>query len=122
MRGSALIPEKENIVKLYLRRTTKATCLMIIALSALFAPGASACAPSPRPMGLRALAVVPALRLQNSAAAELALREEQDGKESSIVGLWRSVYVSGGAVLNLAFDTWHNDGTEMALDGSAPPA
>jgi hypothetical protein len=29
--------------------------------------------------------------------------------------------VSGGAVINVGFDTWHADGTELALDGSFPP-
>jgi hypothetical protein len=39
-----------------------------------------------------------------------------------MTGLWKTVFVAGGAVVNLGFNTWHSDGTEWALDGTFPPA
>ena len=42
--------------------------------------------------------------------------------EPQIPGLWKTVFVSGGVVQNVGFDTFHRDGTELALDGSFPPA
>jgi hypothetical protein len=39
-----------------------------------------------------------------------------------MTGLWKTVFVAGGAVVNLGFNTWNNDGTEWALDGGFAPA
>jgi hypothetical protein len=38
-----------------------------------------------------------------------------------MTGLWRTVYVSGGVVINVGFNIWHSDGTEWALDSLSPP-
>ena len=42
--------------------------------------------------------------------------EAEDGSEASIAGLWKTVFVSGGSVATVGFDSWHSDGTEFALD------
>lgn len=39
----------------------------------------------------------------------------------SIVGLWHTTFVSGGLVWDEAFEQWHSDGTELALDNAVPP-
>jgi hypothetical protein len=39
-----------------------------------------------------------------------------------MTGLWKTVMVSGGAVVMVGFDTWHSDGTEWSLDGLFTPA
>jgi hypothetical protein len=40
----------------------------------------------------------------------------EDGAEPSIAGLWKTVFVSGGSVATVGFDSWHSDGTEFAVD------
>lgn len=40
---------------------------------------------------------------------------------SSIVGLWHTTFTSGGSVWDEAFEQWHSDGTETALDNAVPP-
>jgi hypothetical protein len=43
------------------------------------------------------------------------------GRRPPITGLWKTVFVSGGAVINLGFNTWHSDGSEWALDSTPGP-
>jgi hypothetical protein len=38
----------------------------------------------------------------------------------SIVGLWNVSFLSGGAVVDVAFDAWHSDGTEILNDYTNP--
>jgi hypothetical protein len=38
----------------------------------------------------------------------------------SIVGLWNLSFVSGGEVVDVAFDAWHSDGTEILNDYTDP--
>ena len=40
---------------------------------------------------------------------------------SSIVGLWHTTFISGGSVWDEAFEQWHSDGTELAVDNAVPP-
>jgi hypothetical protein len=44
-----------------------------------------------------------------------------DSANSSIVGLWKVTFVSGGQVVDQAFEVFHSDGTEIMID-TAPPA
>jgi len=37
----------------------------------------------------------------------------EDFRRASIVGLWHTVYTSGGATAFESFETWHSDGTEF---------
>ncbi|HEY6765911.1 MAG TPA: hypothetical protein VI386_14195 [Candidatus Sulfotelmatobacter sp.] len=39
---------------------------------------------------------------------------------SSIVGLWNVNFISGGQVVDVAFDAWHSDGTEILNDYTDP--
>jgi hypothetical protein len=38
----------------------------------------------------------------------------------SIVGLWNVTFSSGGQVVDVAYDAWHNDGTEILNDYTNP--
>jgi hypothetical protein len=60
--------------------------------------------------------------VQESAPDSTLDREPRSGdKPPSITGLWKTVYVSGGTVINVGFNIWHSDGTEWALDSLSPP-
>src|SRR5215475_7071732 len=45
---------------------------------------------------------------QNSAGAVSSVRNPP-----SIVGLWNVTFSSGGQVVDVAYDAWHSDGTEI---------
>ena len=45
-----------------------------------------------------------------------AAASQDEDVEPSIAGLWRTVFVSGGAVATVGFDSKHSDGTEFAYD------
>jgi hypothetical protein len=55
------------------------------------------------------------LKVQNQAS-----KEKGDNSEG-IVGLWHTTFFSGGTVWDEAFEQWHSDGTEVALDNAVPP-
>jgi len=40
----------------------------------------------------------------------------------TIAGLWQTTFTSQGMVVDQAWDVWHNDGTEIMVDTSAPAA
>jgi len=74
---------------------------------------AASCGRTPYASGPHALAV-PA---RSSAGIELAtggsLSSNDDPRRGSIVGLWHTVYTSGGATAFESFETWHADGNEF---------
>lgn len=88
----------------------------------VLAPEAMACGSfgSPAPAGVRAN-LAPRALPSNIGAAPRAGRPQDDSEEPSMTGLWKSVLVSDGQVMMVEFDTWHNDGTELGLDGLFPP-
>jgi hypothetical protein len=47
--------------------------------------------------------------------------QSEDSSEIPITGLWKVVLVSGGATVDVGFEQWHSDGTEM-LNDTPPPA
>ena len=47
-------------------------------------------------------------------------RSERNGP-ASVVGLWQVTYTSGSTVVDMAFEVFHSDGTEM-LNDITPPA
>jgi hypothetical protein len=54
-------------------------------------------------------------------AAQVAVSQNSQPKSSgSIVGLWNVNFLSGGAVVDVAFDAWHSDGTEILNDYTDP--
>lgn len=98
--------------------------LVSVALSSVWVPGAgAACGSSVQqlsPSVFSAVQLPPPL--QEATSDGVAGEEPQRGGGPSMTGLWKTVFVAGGAVVNLGFNTWHSDGTEWALDGTFPPA
>ena len=39
----------------------------------------------------------------------------------SIVGLWHTIFTVEGSVWDEAYEQWHSDGTELAVDNAVPP-
>ena len=94
---------------------------LLIVFTASGADGACI-TPSSRP----ATASNPVARglLPNVLAASPAVTATTDASESSIVGLWfTTFYVGDGpGVWDEAYEQWHSDGTELALDNAVPPS
>lgn len=67
---------------------------------------------------VNALFAVPAV----AAAAESAAVQAQ-GVGGSIVGLWHTTFYlgDGPTVWDEAYELWHSDGTEVAIDNAVPP-
>ena len=98
--------------------------LITVALSSVWVPGAAAaCGSSAQrlPPSVSSALQLPSL-LQEPASDGVAADEPERGEAPSMTGLWKTVFVAGGAVVNLGFNTWHSDGTEWALDGGFAPA
>lgn len=106
-----------NLVKLVVKRGLMA--ITIVELVLLLAPVAKASCGSAE-AARKVLANKPwsALRpaLAQSAVDSVPESETADGSEPLIAGLWKTVFVSGGSVVTVGFDSWHSDGTEFAVD------
>lgn len=61
--------------------------------------------------------VVPEL---NSQSDQQPQDQGQEAQARSIVGLWNVTFYSGKQVVDLAFETWHSDGTETLIDITDP--
>lgn len=57
--------------------------------------------------------------LDNAAAAQTS-QSTLPGGPATIVGLWNITFTSGGEVVDVAFDAWHSDGTEILNDYTNP--
>jgi hypothetical protein len=57
------------------------------------------------------------------ASATTAVAAVPDGSDSSIVGLWNTTFYVGDGpdVWDQAYEQWHSDGTELAVDNGVPP-
>ncbi|HTS29665.1 MAG TPA: hypothetical protein VMH81_27530 [Bryobacteraceae bacterium] len=100
---------------------TGMSALAVLALAALPAPDATACGSVTQRVPLKAAPSSPPVRLPAppiSAPLPLPLANG----EQAMTGLWKEVLVSDGQLVMVEFDTWHDDGTELALDGLFPPA
>src|SRR5258706_15889149 len=95
-----------------MKTTTQGSLLAIGALVLFLQPSAqAACASGGRKVGL-----APSKIAQSSSA-----QGDDTSNNSSIVGLWDTTFVSGGGVWEEAFEQWHSDGTELAVDNAGPP-
>jgi len=99
------------------RITTIAITGALLAISASFAPNATACGlPGVSPM--RVPAILPPSLFPPAAQSPAAGALGQDG--ATIVGLWNVTFYSGGEIVDQAFDAWHSDGTEILNDFTDP--
>jgi hypothetical protein len=89
------------------------TLLVAVALSSVWVPRApAACSSSVQrlpPSVSSALQLPPP---QELASDGVAADERRRDKGPSMTGLWKTVFVADGAVVNIGFNTWHSDGTE----------
>ncbi len=117
LQGSVLLP---RIVS-FSRRIRN--LIVIVALLSVWLPSAAAaCGSSVQrlpPSVSSALQLPPP---QGHLSDGVAAEELRPGKSPSMTGLWKTVFVADGTVVNLGFNTWHDDGTEWAVDGSVPPS
>jgi hypothetical protein len=97
--------------------------IVTVALSSVWASSAvAACGSSGQRIPASVFAAQPPPLPHESASNSTLEKEPRSGdKHPSVTGFWKTVYTSGGAVVNVGFNVWHSDGTEWALDSSAPP-
>jgi hypothetical protein len=94
------------------------------AVAAILMCGTNAGACSlPAGMGLRPVNFAdPALKLGvASAPSEAPQAKRESASSAGVVGLWQATYSSAGTVVDMAFEAFHSDGTEM-LNDITPPA
>jgi hypothetical protein len=56
-----------------------------------------------------------------SQQAESIQAQGEDASDAPIIGMWKATYVSGGMTVDVGFEQWHSDGTEI-LNDTPPPA
>lgn len=97
--------------------------ILTVALSSVWSSSAvAACGSSAQRIPASVFAAQPLPLAQESASDSTLGKESRSGdKHPSITGFWKTVYMSGGAVINVGFNVWHSDGTEWALDSLSPP-
>jgi hypothetical protein len=76
---------------------------------------------SPKVASLRNLGLVapPKLGRRDQAGARDA-QPQSDPLNPSIIGLWQVMDLENGQPVDLSFEAWHSDGTEILIDQSAP--
>jgi hypothetical protein len=74
---------------------------------------AASCGRTPYASGLRALSVTARPSAGIGLATGGSPSSNDDRRRASIVGLWHTVYTSGGATAFESFESWHSDGNEF---------
>ena len=103
------------------------TLIVYFAFGTIFSLGARAeCGVAARSLA----ALAPAAQaIENSAAvspegpssqADWLQAQPQAGSDIPIIRLWKAIWVSSGTTVDVGFDQWHSDGTEVLND--TPPA
>jgi len=95
------------------------------ALAALFTFGTANACSLPGDMGLRSVNFAdPSVRIgvpHPGAAMNERMQAKGGGSgPASVVGLWQVTYSSNGAVVDMAWEAFHSDGTESLIDVTAP--
>lgn len=93
------------------------------ALGALWTvPAGAQCGASMAPRSAVAAQALPTLELPASSPLKAALKVSAEARfnEPTMIGLWKVAFVSGGQVVDQAFDAWHGDGTETLVDTPPP--
>ena len=100
--------------------------IVYFAFGSIFSLGARA------ECGAAARAFAPSVQaMQNSTAVSPeALSPQADwlqaqadaGLDISIIRLWKAIWVSSGTIVDVGFDQWHSDRTEILNDSPLPPA
>lgn len=106
-----------------MRRNQTILLLTTIALgAAITAPAYAQCGAGMAPKAAVAWQGLPALALPGPRLEALAATPAPapHANDPSMVGLWKVAYVSGGQIVDQAFDAWHSDGTETLVDTPPP--
>src|SRR3979490_632817 len=74
---------------------------------------AASCGRTPYASGPHALAVPARPSAGVGLSRGRTARSNDDGRRGSIVGLWHTVYTSGGVTAFESFEQWHGDGNEF---------
>lgn len=102
-------------------RTLGAGTLLTLALAAAcFMLSSNANASCKSLANTRATADRPEARSFQTEPSEQADLDTAEGEDLPITGLWHSIFVSDGQVVDEGFDLWNSDGTEVLNDNSAP--
>jgi len=97
-----------------MKSTIQGSLFTIGALALLLQPSAqAACAAGGKKVGLAPSKF--ALKLQDQ-----SFKGHGDNSDG-IVGLWHTTFLFSGGVWDEAFEQWHSDGTELAVDNAVPP-
>jgi hypothetical protein len=96
-----------------LRRLLGCTGLAIISWGMPTHALAASCGRTPYASGLHALAVPARASAAIGLTSALAKPSTDDSRRDSIVGLWHTVYTSGGVTAFESFEQWHADGNEF---------
>jgi hypothetical protein len=108
-------------MKQTLSKTIGKAALGAFAVILTFGTNASACSLLSG-AGLRANLADPSVRLALPHSQDEGLQAQRGATSvASVAGLWQVTYSSGGAVVDMAFEVFHSDGTEM-LNDITPPA
>jgi hypothetical protein len=103
-------------------RTIRGAAFGAFATLFLFGSAASACS-FPGGQGLRSVNFAdPSVRLNLPRPAGIKELDAQrgGGGPASVQGLWQVTYSSGGAVVDMAYEVFHSDGTEAIIDVTPP--
>ena len=96
------------------------TVVTILAFCTAFLPLASAgCGGFVAPGRSHAIPAVPGSAVATASASQNSTTSNPTAPVS-IVGLWNLTFTSGGEVVDVAFDAWHSDGTEVLNDYTNP--
>lgn len=96
------------------------TVIAVASVLAVGAPRADAACITPDKGNRLAARVIP----PNVFAAAQTAAASTSGADPSIVGFWNTTFFVGDtdAVWDQAFEQWHSDGTELAVDNAVPPS
>jgi hypothetical protein len=110
-----------GVTKEMLVKTILCTALSVGTLVLLVGSGAEAACVSPdKPLGASS-SRSPLIPRVLASAPSSAVADNDGG--NSIVGLWATTFLlgDGPTIWDQAFEQWHSDGTELAVDNGVPP-
>jgi len=92
--------------------------------TALVASGAEGACITPSQRSAAGSGVAKDMLLHKAIAFASTAAIGSDGSDNSIVGLWFTTFYAGEGpdVWDQAYEQWHIDGTELAIDNAVPPS
>ena len=102
------------------------TVLAVASFCLLSTPGMACVKPTPQsPSNKFAMARIQN-QFQRMKAAQRAIAQQGETPEANapatMVGMWLTTFSSEGEIVDMGFDVWHSDGTQILNDSMAPAA